>query len=49
MVCLKKVTEFSACACFVYDSLNWGRDLFRFRGDFLGHWWKRSLRSSWQS
>jgi hypothetical protein len=23
------------------DSLNWGRDLFRFRGDFLGNWWKK--------
>jgi hypothetical protein len=34
------LTELGACAYLIPDSLNWGRDLFRFRGDILGNWWK---------
>jgi hypothetical protein len=33
----KKITELSACAYLMPDSLNRGKVLFRFRGDFLGH------------
>jgi hypothetical protein len=29
----KGITELSACACLMPDSLNWGRVLFRFRGN----------------
>jgi hypothetical protein len=32
------MTELGACAYLMPDSLNWGRDLFRFRGNFLGNW-----------
>jgi hypothetical protein len=45
----RRITELSACACLMPDSLNWGKVLFRFRGDFLGNWRSRSLRSPWQS
>jgi hypothetical protein len=47
MVYLKEITELDACTYLMPDSLNWGRDLFRFKGNFLGDQWKRSLRSSW--
>jgi hypothetical protein len=41
----KRVTELSACACLMPNSLNWGKVLFRLRRDFLGKWRNRSLRS----
>jgi hypothetical protein len=33
----KKITELSACAYLMPDFLNWGKVLFRFRGDFFGY------------
>jgi hypothetical protein len=47
MIYWKRITELNTHTYFIPGLLNWRRDFFRLKGEFLGDQLRRSLRSSW--